>query len=329
MRRRDFIAGVGGAVWPLLAHAQKPGSSRHIGVLIGVGRGDREGQRWYEALVKSLRGLGWRPGDNLHIETRWGGADRSQIEASAKELVAANPEVIVVSTTPGTAAVISTNTHIPIVFSAVSDPIGPGFVSNLARPEKNVTGFMNLEGSIGGKWVELLMEIAPKLSLVAIIYNSVTAGPQFAYYRDSIESGSSSFGVGVHAYAWESTSSLEQAIIAAAEKRSTGLVILPTPHEVAQRNLIVSLANRLRLPAVYPFPFWVREGGLISYGVDLSDLHRRAAIYVDRILKGANPSELPVQLPTKFELVVNVKTATVLGLKVPPTLLARADEVIE
>ena len=302
---------------------------RRIGVLIGVGEGDPEGKRWADALLKSLQALGWVQGKNLQIDMRWGASDATRIRAIAKELVALNPELIGVSTTPATAAVLETKSHIPIVFSAVSDPIGPGFVTNLARPGGNVTGFMNLEGSIGGKWVELLKEVAPHLEHLVVLYNPTTASPQFAYYRSSIEAACASLAVTMQSVPWDTTLNLEQAVVALGQKPNTGLIVIPTPHTVVQRQLIVSLANCYRIPAMYPFPFWVRGGGLISYGVDLSDLHRRAAVYIDRILNGTRPGDLPVQLPTKFEMVVNLKTATALGLTVPPTLLGRADEVIE
>ena len=188
---------------------------------------------------------------------------------------------------------------------------------------------MNVEGSIGGKWVQLLKEVAPHLSHVALLYNSTRSKPQLAYYQDPIKSAGASFGVTTELTAWDDIKNLEQAMSALGQKPNTGLIVIPTPHTSAERELIISLAIRYRIPAVYPFPFWVRGGGLVSYGVDLSDLHRRAAGYIDRILKGAAPGDLPVQLPTKFEMAINLKTATAIGLTVPPTLITRADEVIE
>jgi putative ABC transport system substrate-binding protein len=331
MQRREFITLLGGvaATWPLAVRAQQGERLRHISVLIGLEESDPEGRRWADTLVKSLQELGWKQGENLQIDMRWGGVDMAQIEAAAKGLVALNPELIAVSTTLATAAVLSTKTRIPIVFSAVSDPIGPGFVTNLARPEGNVTGFMNLEGSIGGKWVELLKEVAPHLLHLAVLYRSATAKPLLAYYRGPIEAAGASLGVTTQLTPWDDISNLEQAIVALGQKPNTGLIVIPTPHTIAERELIILLANRYRVPAVYPFPFWVRGGGLISYGVDLPDLHRRAAGYIDRILKGARPDTLPVQLPTKFEMTINLKTASAIGLTVPPTLITRADEVIE
>ena len=250
-------------------------------------------------------------------------------EAVARELLKLNPELIAVSTTPATAAILATKTRIPIVFSAVSDPIGSGFVTNLARPDGNVTGFMNVEGSIGGKWPELLKEVAPHLSRLAVVYNSARAKSQLAYYRSPIEAAGASFGVTTELTPWDDINNLERAIVTLSRKPNIGLIVIPTPHTEAERELIILLANRYRMPAVYPFPFWVRRGGLVSYGVDLLDLHRRAAGYIDRILTGTRPSDLPVQLPTKFEMIINLKTATAIGLTVPPTLITRADEVIE
>jgi ABC-type uncharacterized transport system substrate-binding protein len=330
MRRRDFIASVVAlGAWSASVRAQQGERPRRIGVLIGLEESDPEGRRWADALVSSLQKLGWKQGENLQIEMRWGGSDVTRIEIAAKELVALDLEVIETSSTPATAAVLATKTRVPVVFSAVSDPIGPGFVTNLARPTGNVTGFMNVEGSIGGKWVELLKEVAPHLSHVALLYNSTRSKPQLAYYQDPIKSAGASFGVTTELTAWDDIKNLEQAMSALGQKPNTGLIVIPTPHTSAERELIISLANRYRVPAVYGFPFWVRGGGLISYGVDLPDLHRRAAAYIDRILKGAAPGDLPVQLPTKFEMAINLKTATAIGLTVLPTLLARADEVIE
>ncbi len=330
MRRREFIASVIAlGAWSASVRAQQGERPRRIGVLIGLEESDPEGRRWADALVSSLQKLGWKQGENLQIEMRWGGSDMARIETEAKELVALDLEVIETSSTPATAAVLATKTRVPVVFSAVSDPIGPGFVTNLARPTGNVTGFMNVEGSIGGKWVELLKEVAPHLSHVALLYNSTRSKPQLAYYQDPIKSAGASFGVTTELTEWDDIKNLEQAMSALGQKPNTGLIVIPTPHTSAERELIISLANRYRVPAVYGFPFWVRGGGLISYGVDLPDLHRRAAAYIDRILKGATPSDLPVQLPTKFEMTINLKTAKALGINVPPTLLATADEVIE
>lgn len=330
MRRREFILLVGGAAaWPVAARAQQDERRRRVGVLIGLGESDSEGRKWADALLTSLNALGWKQGENVQIDLRWGDSDPGRIATAAKELVTSNPELIAVSTTPAVAAVLATKTDIPVVFSAVSDPIGPGFVTNLARPGGSVTGFMNVEGSIGGKWVELLKEVAPQLSHVGVLYSPATAKAQLAYYQGPIEAAGRSNGVTTQLASWDDLNSLEQAVTALSQRPDTGLIVVPTPHTNAERELIISLSRRYRMPAVYPFTFWVSQGGLISYGVDLVDLHRRAAGYIDRILKGAKPGELPVQLPTKFETAVNLKTAAAIGLTVPPRLIARADEVIE
>jgi len=329
MRRREFILLVGGAAaWPMAARAQQDGRQRRIALLIGLGDSDPEAQKWADALLRSLAELGWKQGENVQIDVRWG-PDAGRMEAAAKELVKTSPDLMAVSTTPAVAAVLATKTRIPVVFSAVSDPIGPGFVTNLARPGGSVTGFMNVDGSIGGKWVESLKEVAPHLSHVGVLYSSATAKSQLAYYQGPIETAGKSNGVTTQLAPWDDMKSLERAITAFRQRPETGLIVVPTTHTTAERELIISLANGFRLPAVYPYPFWVRIGGLISYGVDLTDLHRRAAGYVDRILKGAKPGDLPVQLPTKFEMAVNLKTATAIGLTVPPRLISRADEVIE
>ena len=319
----------GAATWPAAARAQQDERRRRIGVLIGLGASDPEGQKWADALLKSLDGLGWKQGENIQIDLRWGGSDVGRIETAARALVASKPELIAVSTTPAVAAVVATKTLIPVVFTAVSDPIGPGFVSNLARPGGNVTGFMNVEGSIGGKWVELLKEVAPQLSHVGVLYSSATAKSQLAYYQGAIEDAGKTNGVTVQLAPWDDVKSLEQAITSFGRRPDTGLIVVPTPHTNAERELIISFSRRYRIPTVYPFTFWVSQGGLVSYGVDLPDLHRRAAEYIDRILKGAKPGDLPVQLPTKFETAVNLKAAAAIGLTVPPRLISRADEVIE
>lgn len=332
LRRRDFIrVAVGSAAaFPLAARAKQPDRMRRIAVLIGLGDGDPEGRRWADALIKSLQQLGWKEGENLQIDMRWSGGESARVQAAAKELIALAPEVISVSATPAVAAVIATKTRIPIVFAAVSDPVGSGFVTNFARPEGNVTGFMNVEASIGGKWVEILKEVAPKLSHAAILYKTDTGQPQLAHYRGSIEAAGASLAVTTQLAPWDDINSLDKAMLALGQRPNTGLIVIPTSHSVPERTLIVVLANRYRMPAIYPFPFWVREyGGLISYGVDLPDLHRRAASYIDQLLKGAKPGDLPVQLPTKFEMAINLKTASVIGLTVPPVLITRADEVIE
>ena len=310
-------------------HERRTGRSARLGITASRLPCGAKMATWMRRSPASLRDLGWKQGENLRIDMRWGEGDITRIRALARELVALNPDLIAVSTTPDTAAVLQETRVIPVVFSAVSDPFGPGFITNLARPGGNVTGFMNLEELIGGKWVELLKAVAPHVTHLGVLSNSVTSVSQAAYYRGPIEAAGASLAVTTASVPWDDLSNIEQAIVALGQEHNTGLIVIPTPHSVAERELIILLANRYRVPAVYPFPFWVRGGGLISYGVDLSDLHRRAGVYIDRILNGAKPGDLPVQLPSKFELAINLKTATALGLAVPSTLLARADEVIE
>jgi putative tryptophan/tyrosine transport system substrate-binding protein len=331
MRRREFITllGAGAAVWPLAGRAQQTKGMRRIGVLNGLHEGDSEGRRWVDAFIGSLRDLGWKQGENIQIDIRWGGGDAIRTNALATDLVASNPEAIQVSTTLALAAVLQQTRTLPVIFAAVADPFGTGFVNNLARPGANVTGFVNDDASIGGKWVELLKEVAPHLRHVTVLYNSLTAAAQTAYYRAAIEAAATSYRMTMQWAPWQDQRQLEEAILALQLRPDGGLVVIPAPHLPTHRELIVSGTNAHRIPAVFPFPFWVRGGGLISYGVDFSDLHRRAGGYVDRALRGANPGDLPVQLLTKFELAINLKAAAALGLNVPGTLLGRADEVIE
>jgi putative tryptophan/tyrosine transport system substrate-binding protein len=330
MRRREFITLLGGAVttWPLAARAQRSDRVRRIGVLITLGEDDPQGQQQAQALLQSLEELGWKRGTNLEVDLRWGATNDERIQMMAKELVAAQPDVIEVTTTPGTAAVLRETRTISVVFSIVSDPVGAGFVASLPHPGGNATGFIVIESSMGGKWVELLKEVAPDVSRVTLLFDPAT-GPQVDYYRGPIEAAARSLAIAVNPAPVGNVAAIETEIAATAQERQTGLIVLPDIFTYTHRDLIVSLANRANLPAVYPFTIFASAGGLLSYGVDLLDLQRRAASYVDRILKGTKPEDLPVQLPTKFELAVNLKTAKVLGLTVPPTLLATADEVIE
>ena len=244
----------------------------------------------------------------------------------AKELVALQPDLIQVSTTPATAAVLRETRTIPVVFSVVSDPVGSGFIPNLSHPGGNVTGFINIEASLGGKWVQLLKEIAPQVSRIAMLFDPVTA-PQTSYYRGSLESASRTLGIAIQEAPFQGAADIEATITALGPE--AGLIVIPANSAQVNRETIISLAALHRVPVIYPFRFFVIDGGLASYGVDRPDLHRRAATYADRILKGEKPADLPVQLPTKFELAINLRTAKALGLGIPPTLLARVDEVIE
>ncbi len=328
--RRELITALGGAAvaWPLAARAQQPDQMRRIGVLISVAEADPEGQRWVQALLQGLRELGWKRGTNLEIDLRYGDSNNERMRTIAKELVAAQPEVLQVTSTPGTAAVLEETRTIPVVFTTVSDPVGAGFVQSLPHPGGNATGFINMESSLGGKWLELLKEVAPQVTRVTMLFNPATA-PQADYYRRAIEAAAPSFGITARAAPVDDMAAIETELAATAQDRHAGLTVLPDTFTFTYRDLIVSLANRASVPAVYPFTPFAIAGGLLSYGIDIPDLQRRAAAYIDRILKGAKPSDLPVQLPTKFEFVVNLKTAKALGLTIPDKLLATADRVIE
>jgi putative ABC transport system substrate-binding protein len=329
MERREFITLLGGAAaaWPLAAHAQQD-RVRRIGVLIALGEDDPQGQQQAQTLLQSLQELGWKRGTNLEVDLRWGGTNNERIQMVAKELVAEQPDVIQVTTTPGTAAVLRETRTIPVVFSIVSDPVGSGFVASLSHPGGNATGFINIESSMGGKWVELLKEVAPDVSGVTLLFDPAT-GPQVDYYRGPIETAARVLTIALKSAPVGDVAAIETEIAATAQEPHMGLIVHPDIFTYTHRDLIVSLANRANLPAVYPFAVFTSAGGLLSYGVDLLDLQRRAAGYVDRILKGSKPEDLPVQLPTKFELAVNVKTAKALGLSIPQSLIATADQVIE
>jgi putative ABC transport system substrate-binding protein len=331
MRRRDFITLGGAAIaWPLAARAQQAGGIRRIGVLTTFGDNDALAQGWDGAFRKGLDELGWHDGRNVRIDHRWAAGDADRLRAFAKEIVALQPDVIFAVTTPTVAALLRETRALPIVFAQVSDPVGLGFVASLARPGGNVTGFtnINIESSIGGKWLELLKEIAPAVRRVAMIYNPPTAS--FAGYDlRPFEAAGPAYGIQASAAAVHSDADIENAIEALAREPGGGFVVLPDTFTGMHRDQIVSLAARYRLPAVYPFRWFAEIGGLLSYGIDSGDMFRRAASYVDRILKGAQPADLPVQAPTKYELVVNLKTAKALGLTTSESLLLRADDVIE
>ncbi len=331
MRRREFITLLGGAAaaWPLAARAQQPERMRRIGVLMAYAESDREGQACVAAFREGLQKLGWTEGRNIRIDTRWATpGDAEAMQRFAKELVALQPDLILSHNTPTTAALLQQTRTIPIIFANVSDPVGSGFVASFPRPGGNVTGFTNMEPTMAGKWLELLKEIAPRVNRVAFLFNPATA-PYAEYYLNPFKAAAASFAVEAIAAPVRDTSELESVIAAQAREPNGGLIVMPDTFTTAHRAEITSLAARYRLPAVYPFRFFTELGGLLSYGNDLLDNFRRAATYADRILKGAKPSELPVQAPVKFELVINLKTAKALGLDVPLHLQQRADEVIE
>ena len=330
MRRRKFIVLLGGAatVWPLASHAQQPERLRRIGVLMGYAESDSEAQVWVAAFREGLQKLGWTEGGNIRIDFRWAASDVESMQRFAKELVALQPDLILSNNTPTTAALLQYTRAIPIIFATVTDPIGNGFIASFPRPGGNVTGFIGMEGSLAGKWLELLKEIAPRVVRVAFMYNPATA-TFVEYYLNPYKAAAASIGVEGIAAPVHDRSELEPVIAAQAREPNTGLIVMPDTFLIAHRTEVTSLAARYRLPAVYPRRFFTEVGGLLSYGSDLIDNFRRAATYVDRILKGAKPSELPVQAPVKFELVINLKTAKTLGLDVPLHLQQRADEVIE
>ena len=329
MRRREFIALLGGATaWPLAARAQQPERMRRIGVLMSLAESDPEAQARVAAFRKGLQTLGWAEGRNVRIDIRWAASDAALMEQFAKELVALQPDLILSHNTPTTASWLQQTRSIPIVFVVVSDPVGSGFVASFPRPGGNATGFTNIEPTMAGKWLELLKEIAPSVARVAFLFNPATA-PYAEYYLNPFKAAAASLALEIIAAPVRDASELEPAIATEARAPNGGLVVMTDSFLVAHSAEITSLAARYRLPAVYPFRFFVEHGGLLSYGNDLYDSFQRAATYADRILKGATPNELPVQAPVKFELVINLKTAKALGLDVPVSLQQLADVVIE
>ena len=329
MRRREFITLLGGAaaVWPFTARAQQGERMRRIGVLMPIAADDPEGQTRIAAFQQGLQQLGWTDGRNVRIETRWSRGNADDIRKYAAELATLSPDVILATGSNTMGPLLQATRAVPIVFVTVPDPVGAGFVDSLARPGGNATGFTAFEYGLSGKWLELLKEIAPGVTRAAVIRDpAITAGiGQFA----AIQSVAPSVGVEVSPVNVRDAGEIDRAITAFARSSNGGLIVTGSALAVAHRDLIVVLAARHKLPAVYNQRLFVTSGGLISYGADFIDQYRRAAGYVDRILKGEKPADLPVQVPTKYELVINLKTAKALGLTIPPTLLTQADEVIE
>ena len=331
MRRREFIRFFSSTVvaWPLAVRAEQPDRMRRIGVLMSVANSDPEAQAWLSAFSEGLQQLGWTACRNIRLDYRWAAPfDAESRQRVAKELVALQPDLILAQNTVSTASRLQETRSIPIIFANVVDPIGSGFVASLARPGGNVTGFTLVESSIVGKWLELIKEIAPRVNRVAFLFNP-GAAPYAQYYLDVLNAAAPSLGMEAIEAPINKTSEIEPVIAEQARNQNGGIFLMPDTFLLVHRAEVTSLAARYALPAVYPYSDYTKVGGLLSYGFDLLDNYRRAAIYTDRILRGTKPSELPVQLPVKVQLTVNLRTAKALGLSVPQPLRATADEVIE
>jgi putative tryptophan/tyrosine transport system substrate-binding protein len=329
VKRREFIALLGGAAgaWPLAARAQQSDRARRIGVLMGTAESDPDQKAMVSVFTRALEDLGWKEGANIRIDRRWAEGDVAGLRTQASELARLGLDVILAQGTPATTALRQAAPTTPLVFVNISDPISSGLVSSLAYPGGNITGFTNYEFSMGGKWLEILKDMAPGITRVAAIFNP--DNPALAGLSRSIEAAASTLGIQVVQRPSRNAEELERTISAFASEPNGGLLVLLDFVTLTHRDLIIKLATQHRLPAGYALRIFAASGGLISYGVDPVDLFRRAASYVDRVLKGVKPADLPVQQPIKFELIINLKTAKALGLTVPETLLARADEVIE
>jgi putative ABC transport system substrate-binding protein len=332
MDRRTFLCGLtlGTLSAPLAACTKQPDRMRRVGMLTTFGESDALAQGWHAAFRKGLEDLGWFAGRNVQVDYRWAAGDAARLRTFAKELVELRPDVIFAVTTPAVAALLQESRTLPIVFAQVSDPVGSGFVASLAWPGGSVTGFtnINIESSLGSKWLELVKQIAPGVRRVAMIYNPPTA-PFAGYYLRPFEAAGPALAVQTSAVAVHSDADIEHAITALTREPGGAFVVLPDTFTGIHRDQIVSLAARYRLPAVYPFRWFADIGGLLTYGIDSDDMFRRSASYVDRILKGGKPADLPVQAPVKFEMVINLKTAKALRLTIPQSILLRADQVIE
>jgi putative ABC transport system substrate-binding protein len=331
MKRRDFIALTGAAaLTPFVARAQHAEGTRRIAVLMGTSEQDEETQRRLAAFRKGLQTLGWVEGKNIRIEGRWGGGKLERIRAHARDIVASKPDAVLTNGTPSTAAMQRETATIPIVFAVITDPVGDGFVASLSRPGGNITGFSAYDPEVSGKWMEFLKEMAPSVTRAGILFNPRTVpGGGTRLMRPFLDAAARTMAIEPTAIPVETAADIESALAAHAARPGAGLVAMPDGFLFVNSALIVRLTNQLKLPTVYPFRHFAAIGGLMSYGVDTNDLNLRAASYVDRILKGAKPGELPVQTPIKFELVINLKTAKTMGVTVPLSLQSRADEVIE
>jgi ABC-type uncharacterized transport system substrate-binding protein len=330
MRRREFISLLGSAavVWPHAARAQQPGQVRRIGVLMARAANDPEGQKQAVALQRGIEELGWSPNRNVKIEYRWPAGDTSRAQSLAKELVDWRADVLVANSTPSLIAARQATSTIPIVFVAIADPVAQGFVQSLARPGGNITGFGAEEPSMGAKWVQLLRQIAPRLETITVMFNPDSA-PYARMFLPAIEAVRAASAFELIISPVRNEAELDRAIAVAGRQQSGGLIALPDSFLNSRHEMVVALIAKQQLPAIYSVSEFIRSGGLITYGIERADLFYRSAVYVDRILKGEKPADLAIQQPTKFELAINVKTAKALGLTVPDTLLATANEVIE
>jgi putative tryptophan/tyrosine transport system substrate-binding protein len=331
VHRRDFLKFIAGsaASWPLAASAQQAGRTRRIGVLMAHAENDPEFRTYVSAFREGLEKFGWKDGRNVHIDFRWGALDDAEArQRAAKELIELQPEIILTQNTPPTASMLQQTRTIPIVFVIVADPVGSGFVQNLARPGGNATGFTIMEPTITGKWLELLKEIAPRSKRAAFLFNPATT-PFANIYLNPFKAAAASLGLEAIVATVHDRAEFDAVIAVQAREPNGGLIVMPDGFMNVHRAEIILLAARYRLPAVYPWRFFAEQGGLLSYGSEQGDLFRQATTYVDRILKGEKPADLPVQAPTEYKLVLNLKTAKALGLSVPLTLLDRADKVIE
>jgi putative ABC transport system substrate-binding protein len=330
MRRRELIGLIGAATaWPLMARAQQVQQARRIGILLPSSESDAQAKAEVTAFQRALQALGWTDGGTAQFQIRWAGGQLGQISRYAKELVAWQPDVILARTSPVTAALLKETRTIPIVFVNISDPVGAGFAVSIARPGGNATGFTNVEQSLAGKWVELLREVDPTVARIAVLFDPKTAPEAGAFYMRLIEDAVRSVGAEAITTPIENATAIDRAFDGLRNVPNVGLIVQPDLTTTANRAQILASAAKHRFPAIYPFSFFTREGGLASYGIDVTDGYKRAAAYTDRILRGEKPGELAVQAPIKFELFVNLKTARALGLQLPAILLARADEVIE
>jgi putative ABC transport system substrate-binding protein len=327
VKRREFIAGLGAAAWPVMARAQQADRVRRVGVLMGFDENDPQAKVRLSAFTQAFADLGWTDGRNVRMDIRWGRGDNNRTRVLAQELVGLQPDIIVTETTPATIAVQRETRTIPIVFATAGDPVASGLVARLDRPGGNVTGFAAFEATLGGKWLELLSEIAPGLKRAAIMFNPDTS--RVPTYMPSFETAARSLKVAPITVPIHNDVEIETAIMALGREPGGGLIVMPDIFMSAHRAPFILATARNNVPGVYPRSYYAREGGLLSYGVDPVDISRRSASYVDRILRGEKAGDLPVQFPTKFEMVVNLKTAKALGLTVPQSILLRADEVIE